>query len=284
MARLRPHLVRWHPGFDGAGGKASAEAVAAVAIGCDPGPANPVPQDRGNGIAADAVSRDFAVTINGAEQGAVFIRQNITPRDQGRDRAVTGPAQRDADLATLAGLVSFGTPQGQDQALAHLVNISVIKPDQFRTAKATRSTDQQQGPVAVVAGRVAHCVEDQKQVFAQQGLGLILCGAFDPLDSAHRGPHDLALAGVGPIVRDMDLAQRRETPRKAGRGQRVGMVGQITGDLFRRGGQSAAPCRVMRKVGAIGLAGVVGDAGAYEGFRSLRQGIRPRRSGICGPG
>jgi len=197
---------------------------------------------------------------------------------------MAGATKGNADLATLAGLIGFGATQVQDQTFADFFDICQIKSDQLGGSKTTGPPAQQQGPIPEGAGIVPKRVQQDEQVFAQKRAGLILCGALHPFDPTHGGPHDFAAAGVRPGIRLMDLTQGRYSPRKAGRGQYLCLIGQIAGDQISGGRERAAPSREMGQIGAIGFARVFGQAFADE----MLDGLICRQIGafgtICGPG
>jgi hypothetical protein len=95
-------------------------------------------------------------------------------------RTPLAPTVRYADFATRAVLISFGTAEGDFEALTDWYHIVAIQADQFRPSEAAREAEQQQRSIPDILEPRSGSFQDQKQVILDERGRLPLSRSFDP--------------------------------------------------------------------------------------------------------
>jgi hypothetical protein len=82
---------------------------------------------RRDGFRRQALRKNMTMPVHRSEYRPVSYPRAREPRRNRRNRAVLRSAMRDRDLPTVTFLISFGTPERDDHAVAMLFNISCVE-------------------------------------------------------------------------------------------------------------------------------------------------------------
>jgi hypothetical protein len=236
-------------------------------------------QDLPHGIGVQPRARHMAPAVDAAEYRPAAAAAGLQPGFQRPDRAGLAPrAARQADPGPLAFRVTLAARDQQPQAAALQHQVLALDRHQLGPAQRRGIAEQQQGAVAQ-AGEVARAGGDQATQLGgaegggtprRRGSGLAQQAAQR---GAHRGlPGRRRMAGH-PVT----AADGRQPTAQRGPAEQAGMVGEIGGHRFRRGGQrrkagASAPGLEMRPVGAVGALGGRRQRGAGKAVRGAERG------------
>jgi hypothetical protein len=123
------------------------------------------------------------VTIDAPEDGAVSYARLAEPPIQGRHgTGTTTAAERNSDCPARTDLVRLGAADMDDNTFRVALDVTDVKRDQFRPAKRSGESDEQQSPVAHVFGPFPQAIDKPPNIHTKQGLCLPLGDAEGSLD------------------------------------------------------------------------------------------------------
>lgn len=89
---------------------------------------------------------------------------DVEPARDGGDRTPPGSPKRYADLAPCTLLVRLRLSERDNDALADLLDVGRVEPDEFGSAKAASKPEKQQRAIPHVADAGAGRIEDGEEV------------------------------------------------------------------------------------------------------------------------